>query len=138
MGKIDLKNAKKRKERVSQKERDNLVRSKGDEIAGKKIVTNSNVEEDDKKALFVVESTPVQDDELMRLLDKLPKQDKFIKNGLRQQSSINTSDYTSTLIDILVEAKKREGEKIKKTSYLEKFLIQGLKKELKDLGIEIK
>lgn len=132
--KINLKNARKNKQRISQDERDNLVRAKGNEIAEEE----NKLKASENKKIIVVESSPVKDDELMRLLDKLPNQDKFIKNGLRQQSSVNTSDYTSTLIDILVEAKKREGEKIKKTSYLEKYLIQGVKQELKSLGIEIK
>lgn len=132
--KIDLNKLSKanNRPRISKEEREELLKTKGDEMAGKQ-----------KEAVFtepkiVVEtSSKATHDELTRLLEKLPEANRFIE-GIRQQSSINTSDYTNCLIDILIEAKKREGEKIKKTSYLEKYIVQGVKKELLELGIEIK
>lgn len=134
--KINLNKVRKDRPRISKEERENLVKPKGDEISNKRVV-KEDLEKVEKPTVIVVE-TPAEEDRMMELLNKLPNKDKFIKNGLRQQSSINTSDYTNCLIDILVEAKLKEGEKIRKTSYLEKYLVQGLKKDLKELGIDIK
>lgn len=122
--------------KISKEEMGALLRTKGDELSGKRRVVVNENETVNEEAKIVVKSNIVND-ELDRLLRKLPDSNRFIE-GVRQQSSINTSDYTSCLIDILIEAKKRDGEKIKKTSYLEKYIIQGVKKELMDLGIEVK
>lgn len=122
--------------RISKEEREELLKTKGDEITGKKkesVVSNENFVE----TKIVINTNKGTQDELSRLLEKLPDANRLIE-GVRQQSSINTSDYTSCLIDILIEVKKRDGEKIKKTSYLEKYIVQGVKKELLELGIEIK
>lgn len=82
---------------------------------------------------------PVVESKIDIMLSQLNDQAKFVKEGSRQQSSINTSDYTTMLINILIEAKKEDGEKIKKTSYLEKYLVKGLKEELKEkYGLNIK
>ena len=89
-----------------------------------------------KKNLLLKTFVIKKDDKITQLLKKLEDKDKFIVEGMRQQSSINTSDYTNCLIDILIQAKLNDGEKIRKTSYLEKYLVKGLKEELKQLGIE--
>lgn len=138
MKKIDLSKVRKERSRIPKEERETLVTQKGDEMANKQKPEPKELKEKQREISIVVPEQKAEDDNLLRLINKLQSQDKFIKNGMRQQASINTSDYTSCLIDILVEAKLREGEKIRKTSYLEKYIVQGLKKELKDLGIEIK
>lgn len=138
MKKIDLSKVRKERSRIPKEERETLVTQKGDEMANKQKPEPKELKEKQREISIVVPEQKSEDDNLLRLINKLQSQDKFIKNGMRQQASINTSDYTSCLIDILVEAKLREGEKIRKTSYLEKYIVQGLKKELKDLGIEIK
>lgn len=122
--------------RISKEDREKLLKTKGDEITGKK-KESVKIDTEEAQDKIVVDTSKSSQNELSRLLDKLPEANRFIE-GVRQQSSINTSDYTSCLIDILIEVKKRDGEKIKKTSYLEKYIIQGVKKELLDLGIEIK
>lgn len=114
--KIDLKKIKKDKIKISKDDREALS-SKGKELSNK---------------------SELQSENLNKLISSLEEKDRFIKEGARQQSSINTSDYTNCLIDILVEAKKeKDGEKIRKTSYLERFIINGVKEELKNLGIKI-
>lgn len=96
------------------------------------------VEEREIASSKAVELDRGKETKLDRMLKMLPEKDKFIDLGGRQQTSINTSDYTRALIDIFVEAKKEiDGEKIRKTSYLERYLIRGIKEELKDLGIKI-
>lgn len=138
MKKVDLSKIRKERSRIPKEERETLVTQKGDEMANKPQKEQKESKGKQAEIAIVVPEKKVEDDNLLRLINKLQSQDKFIKNGMRQQASINTSDYTSCLIDILVEAKLREGEKIRKTSYLEKYIVQGLKKELKELGIEIK
>lgn len=137
--KIKLNTARKNRNRIPKEERSDLIKAKGDEISKKSRIPVEDLKKD--KAPFkavIPEVEEVQEESrLIQLVNKLPKKEKFIKNGLRQQSSINTSDYTATLIEILVEAKLEEGDKIKKTSYLEKVLVKGLKKELADLGIKV-
>lgn len=105
-----------------------------------RVALSSKAEElkDEHNSEFVSEEHFVKDNKISKLIKKLPEKDRFVREGMRQQSSINTSDYTNCLIDILIEKKLENGEKIKKTSYLEKYLIQGLKKELHDLGVSIK
>ncbi len=117
------------KNRVSKKDRERSFSSKAEELISEKI--------ENKKEPIVEDIAIKKDDKITQLLKKLEDKDKFIVEGMRQQSSINTSDYTNCLIDILIQAKLNEGEKIRKTSYLEKYLVKGLKEELKQLGIEI-
>lgn len=122
--------------RLSKEDRQNIdLSSKGEELAKKstsETVATPVVEKEVKKEVVIN-----KDDKITKLLNQLPEKNKFVTEGMRQQSSINTSDYTNCLINLLIEAKLQEGEKIRKTSYLEKYLIKGLKAELKDLGIEV-
>lgn len=122
--------------RLSKEDRQNIdLSSKGEELAKKstsETVVTPVVEKEVKK-----ETVINKDDKITKLLKQLPEKNKFVIEGMRQQSSINTSDYTNCLINLLIEAKLQEGEKIRKTSYLEKYLIKGLKAELRDLGIEV-
>lgn len=117
------------KNRVSKEDRDRNFSSKAEELISEKV--------DNRKEPIAETFVVKKDDKITQLLNKLEDKDKFIVEGLRQQSSINTSDYTNCLIDILIQAKLNEGEKIRKTSYLEKYLVKGLKEELKGLGINI-
>ena len=78
----------------------------------------------------------IYSDNLTVLLNTAKRSDKFIPSGKRQQISINSSDYTNSLIELLIESKKElEGEKIRKTSYLEKILKDGLEREIKKMNI---
>jgi len=125
--------------RLSKEDRKNIdLSSKGEELSKKsnsETIVASVIEEKVKSETEV--NIIKKDDKITKLLNQLPEKNKFVIEGMRQQSSINTSDYTNCLINILIEAKLQEGEKIRKTSYLEKYLIKGLKAELKDLGIEV-
>ena len=126
--------------RLSKEDRQNIdLFSKGEDSSETnndittKTVVDSKVEGRTEIDVNVIK----KDDKITKLLNQLQEKNKFVVEGMRQQSSINTSDYTNCLINILIEAKLQEGEKIRKTSYLEKYLIRGLKSELKDLGIEV-
>jgi hypothetical protein len=125
--------------RLSKEDRQNIdLSSKGEELAKKSNSENVVTPVIDQNVKLETENNVIKkDDKITKLLSQLPEKNKFVAEGMRQQSSINTSDYTNCLINILIEAKLQEGEKIRKTSYLEKYLIKGLKAELKDLGIEV-
>tara|TARA_Y100000588_G_scaffold210270_1_gene224264 strand:+ start:95758 stop:96177 length:420 start_codon:yes stop_codon:yes gene_type:complete len=125
--------------RLSKEDRQNIdLSSKSEELSKKsnsETIVASVIEEKVKSERKV--DIIKKDDKITKLLNQLPEKNKFVIEGMRQQSSINTSDYTNCLINLLIEVKLQEGEKIRKTSYLEKYLIKGLKAELKDLGIEV-
>lgn len=128
--------------RLSKEDRQNIdLSSKGEELSQKsnsETVVAPVIEKEVKLEKVETEVNVIQkDDKITKLINQLPEKNKFVTEGMRQQSSINTSDYTNCLINLLIEAKLQEGEKIRKTSYLEKYLIKGLKAELKDLGIEV-
>jgi hypothetical protein len=125
--------------RLSKEDRQNIdLSSKGEELAKKSNSENVVTPVIDQNVKLETENNVIRkDDKITKLLNQLPEKNKFVAEGMRQQSSINTSDYTNCLINLLIEAKLQEGEKIRKTSYLEKYLIKGLKAELKDLGIEV-
>tara|TARA_Y100001960_G_C14784249_1_gene890406 strand:+ start:30080 stop:30508 length:429 start_codon:yes stop_codon:yes gene_type:complete len=128
--------------RLSKEDRQNIdLSSKSEELSQKnnsETVVAPVIEKEVKIEKVEAEVNVIQkDDKITKLLNQLPEKNKFVTEGMRQQSSINTSDYTNCLINLLIEAKLQEGEKIRKTSYLEKYLIKGLKAELKDLGIEV-
>jgi hypothetical protein len=125
--------------RLSKEDRQNIdLSSKGEELAKKSNSENVVTPVIDQNVKLETENNVIKkDDKITKLLSQLPEKNKFVAEGMRQQSSINTSDYTNCLINLLIEAKLQEGEKIRKTSYLEKYLIKGLKAELKDLGIEV-
>jgi hypothetical protein len=125
--------------RLSKEDRQNIdLSSKGEELAKKRNSENVVTPVIDQNVKLETENNVIRkDDKITKLLNQLPEKNKFVAEGMRQQSSINTSDYTNCLINLLIEAKLQEGEKIRKTSYLEKYLIKGLKAELKDLGIEV-
>lgn len=125
--------------RLSKEDRQNIdLSSKGEELAKKSNSENVVTPVIDKEVKLEAKNNVIKkDDKITKLLNQLPEKNKFVAEGMRQQSSINTSDYTNCLINLLIEAKLQEGEKIRKTSYLEKYLIKGLKAELKDLGIEV-